>query len=523
MRLYHIAAVLAVVLITIPNSTAQPEVRLAPDDLPPNAKFGSALADIELRSCDDTGQCLRSVGVAIGAPGPTEGGGPGAAYLYYRNVSYGTEREDLQVKPVPNPAPTPGDRFGAALVSYSDGILVIGAPGRRTVTVMKFADVAGGSEAESIWPLSDPTPSTTGAFGDGLATGSGFIAVSERGGAGEVHFYDPYCQAVGEPAYATTLTPSDPLDSAFGHSVSLETVYEGTDQGALVLVSATSAGGAGVLYVYTVIRSRSGTSGCPLSAPRVTLTERIVGPPGFGRAAVTHNIGVSELQDFDRLLVGLPDAPGRTEVRTYDGGDWTVADTIETAASEPALSPTFLLTTSFERVYAVVTTPGALSLRQYRFDLQPDPYEPVEYAAPAPADPSFGTVLAYSSALDFQTLTVGAPNEGSGAVYLYPFQNNPRVAVVAEGNLDDAAFWVGEALPNPSVGSVRFPVRSARSQTINVNVYDMTGRLVTSAASSVPAGQAQVELDLLVPAGAYLVRLSSELGTDGRVITVLGR
>jgi parallel beta helix pectate lyase-like protein len=80
-------------------------------------------------------------------------------------------------------------------------------------------------------------------------------------------------------------------------------------------------------------------------------------------------------------------------------------------------------------------------------------------------------------------------------------------------------FRLTEVGPNPGSGPVRIGFALARAAEIEVGVYDLLGRRVTSLASgSWPAGSHELQWSGRAPAGLYVLRYQYPGGTDKRAI-----
>ena len=515
----------AVLLGLAAASQAQPLTVLTRSDLPDAAQFGSVITGGDLSYCPpgQGGQCITGLGLYVGAPGPVGGSGLGAVIVYYDDF-YNFRSVRLL-----NPAPAPGDRFGAALAAEDDRIAV-GAPGSRRVTMFDLSPILhdDGAVIPTV-ELADPTPTTGGAFGASLAAGANFTAVTEAGGAGEVHLYDAFCRStVDPPAHVYSFIPGTSTDRDFGRTVSINRISN-TWSVSLVLISATAQSGDGVLYVYRVTRNRPASS-CPLLPLTVTLQARLEGPAGFGQSVALNRAGVL------KILVGVSTAPTRVQSYQTAGGTWAMTGSVETPATteHPVV---MLLESSSGRVSAYVAGPTGTSaevIHQYFLNGPNGPYRTVNYAPPPSTSGSFGTSL-FSLYLESGTTTggggsvrevvaVGAPSQGSGAVYVYRYEpNGPLVVGTAEAPAVDLV-TVGMPFPNPSPGPVLVPVGADRARSVRVTISDLVGREVASSVHEVPEGRSEVLLDLSgMPSGTYVARLGWESGAHSLVLTVVAR
>lgn len=104
----------------------------------------------------------------IGAPGDTSGGVPNAGAAYAFDVSGYSDAYVSLMNTLPNPNPTDGDRFGAAIAA--DGLLaLIGAPGEAgTGTAYEFRTSTG----QLLAQLNNPDPDAADGFGSAVAIGA---------------------------------------------------------------------------------------------------------------------------------------------------------------------------------------------------------------------------------------------------------------------------------------------------------------------------------------------------------------
>jgi hypothetical protein len=94
--------------------------------------------------------------------------------------------------------------------------------------------------------------------------------------------------------------------------------------------------------------------------------------------------------------------------------------------------------------------------------------------------------------------------------------NGAPIAVSGAGRRE---FRLTEVGPNPGSGPVRIGFALARAAEIEVGVYDLLGRRVTSLASgSWPAGSHELQWSGRAPAGLYVLRYQYPGGTDKRAI-----
>ena len=79
------------------------------------------------------------------------------------------------------------------------------------------------------------------------------------------------------------------------------------------------------------------------------------------------------------------------------------------------------------------------------------------------------------------------------------------------------------SFPNPTTGVARMTVRTGEGEALTVRVYDVMGRLVTTAADNVRStGEQTVQIDTQgLAAGLYVVRAESGTAVATRRLTVI--
>ncbi|MEM6288399.1 MAG: M56 family metallopeptidase [Bacteroidota bacterium] len=118
-------------------------------------------------------------------------------------------------------------------------------------------------------------------------------------------------------------------------------------------------------------------------------------------------------------------------------------------------------------------------------------------------------------------LVYGA-TEGQGVVRITT-QGAARRAAPAEAAAEPASgFSILTARPNPAVDEVEIGIALPEAESVRVEVYDLTGRLVLLRVNPLPAGTSSVRFDVSdLPAGAYVVRATATVG--GRQQTATSR
>lgn len=151
----------------------------------------------------------------------------------------------------------------------------------------------------------------------------------------------------------------------------------------------------------------------------------------------------------------------------------------------------------------------------------------IGYAEADPAAPASRRLMlsARLGAGDTYTLvTTGQTATDAGAFATDVFgPGASQIAVGAETPVaDTGGLALGQAVPNPSRGTVSIPISVARTQAVEVAVFDALGRRVAVLHSGVlPAGAVHTVQVQDVPPGVYIVRASTAETTVTQRITRL--
>ncbi|MEM1268623.1 MAG: T9SS type A sorting domain-containing protein [Bacteroidota bacterium] len=104
------------------------------------------------------------------------------------------------------------------------------------------------------------------------------------------------------------------------------------------------------------------------------------------------------------------------------------------------------------------------------------------------------------------------------------FDGTTSYSEVVEATVEVPGTHAASALyPNPASGMARMSLMTSARQWVRVGVYDVQGRLVTTADRRLVDAQREVNLDINVaglPRGTYFVRLQGETFTDTRRVVV---
>jgi len=111
---------------------------------------------------------------------------------------------------------------------------------------------------------------------------------------------------------------------------------------------------------------------------------------------------------------------------------------------------------------------------------------------------------------------------GFGETGIIPITSVPESRVVP------SAISLGSPMPNPFNPSITISFNVRQAGNINLNIYDLGGRLIKSLTSQdFEVGQYTRRWDgrdnngSMMPAGVYLVRIQGEAATDSKKITLV--
>lgn len=398
-----------------------------------------------------------------------------------------------------------GEGFGSA-VALSGDYAVAGAPNKGVHNVMDGAGAAyvfartGATWKEQVrLTASDATQEDR--FGASVAISGNFIAVGATGrnepgapDAGAVYVFERTGGPVTPWTQQAVLVPNDPRPEAgFGHAIALD--------GDVLVVGApgwdhNGTRGAGAAYVFTR------QNGSWVQTARLTAFD----PSEYSL------FGASVSVSGDHLVVGAPGADA-AYVFMREGASW-----IHTAKIVPSEKQNVWVPDEFGASVAIsddrvlVGAPGAGVA--YLFTNSGTGWEESFKLTAGLETLDFGRNVSLNRSFafvadpDFEA-TMFDPY--TGAVYVYALSGSP-VSVEHVDDVPDQSFEIEGPYPNPFDAETRFTLQLDRSQTVSIEVFDLTGRRVAELhRGALAAGSHTFTFRAeSLPAGVYLVRVTGE-------------
>lgn len=480
---------------------AQPSPALIPSPTSvEGARFGTSM--VEYRE-NNSGVRL-AVGAPFGIPMENAVEQPGQVYIYSGNPSTVAPLDSLQA-----PSPTPGDLFGFSLgAEYplgQENILAVGAPGANS------AYVYDGLRRRRF----DLAPPNQGGdqFGYAVDANHGFMVGGDpMDGGGAVYVWTTNHFDTGE---STRLTPTEPIDQAFGSAVTITSWFQGATR---LVVGAPGADESGSAYVYFFVEEDN------LGAGKWVEEARLTGPSEFGKS-------VNLLANGETLVVTARDALyffGR------DQGEWVLVDSLtasedgswfghSSASRSSSLSPPPPTGGQWDVFWTGVASDSEVAqplsaCRNCRRTSDPDIRMEIR-ALPEAATQAFGGSVAWNP-YEHNGILVGDPLAGgTGALFAY----GDAVIVSLEAEPEQDALDQIEVWPNPASGRVHIRYRANGLESTVVSLFDVLGREVTSVIPSAGfEGDRSISLDVSgLSTGSYFVVLRTASRSVTRAVTVV--